>query len=240
MDYIREDLQRITTDTNEFAVPVLFSVTDGVTITSVTCNAIATKHNIVVDETTGLVSTGLMTNGRNVRIAVSELALKALSYPVRTVNNFVSLIGHTVTWKDVSNVQITYVIREQYPDETTGLIVLQLGNYGVLTPPGRLIIGWMPAMIEVLIVASPNPANTQTLANGDIIPKEYALNLDGTLTIPYLVNRNVLTPFVFDNVVTQDVTYNKTTGTFDGSVIGGFQTNNYITINASVPIWQPS
>lgn len=241
MDNIQKDVQRITTEARGFSVPVLFSVTDGVTVTSVTCNAIAVKHNISIDETTGDIRTGIVSNSRTVRVTVSELALKAKNYPVRNTNNHVDLIGNQVTWTDVSGVQATYVVKEQYPDETTGCIVLFLGTYGAVTPPGRIIIGWMQAVIAVEIKTTPNTANVQTLPNGDTIPVEYALNNDGTLTIPYMVGRVKLEPFMMDNMPIQNMPFDSATGKFDASIYGGFIPDvNIISINASIPIWRPS
>jgi hypothetical protein len=236
----RKDIERFTTDARGFAVPILFSVTDGVFVKTATCNGLAIKTSIAVDETTGDIRNGIIANGLNIRISVSETALAALDYPVRNTNNDANLVGHTVTFSDVTGVQATYVIREQYPDSSLGLIVCGLGMYGAVTPPGRLIIGWMPAMINVVVVDTVDDDVKQTLDNGDIINLQYVLNNDGTLTIPYLAGYNVLTPFMMDNINIQDEPYDKTTGTFDGSAHGGYLTGNLITINAVIPIWQPS
>lgn len=228
---IQKDIQRITT--GDFAVPIIFSVTNGLTVTTVTCKGIAVKHHLVYDP-----SSGSPVNGKIARVTVSELALRALNYPVRDSNNNVSLIKHMVTWTDVSGLQATYVINEQFPDETTGAIVCLLGDYGVVTPPGRLIIGWIVSPFTVQLTNSPNPTHTQTLANGDVIPLQYALNGNGTLTVPYMATYTLLEPFYMDNAGYQNIAYNKATGTFDGSQFGGFSDVNAITFNASIPIWQ--
>lgn len=228
---IQNDVKTITTKGDDFALPVIFSVTNGVTVTTVTCNAIAVKHSIeVYDEEMRAI-------GRNARVTVSELALRELDYPVRDTNNRVTLLGNLVTWTDVSGIQATYSIRHHYPDETLGLTVCFLSEYGAVTPPGRVIIGWIVSEFTLTIVATPD-GSTQTLANGDAIPAQYALNNDGTLTIPYVGGYEVLTPFIIDNGVIQDMPYNKTTGTFDNSRYGGFLIDNLISFNASIPIWK--
>jgi hypothetical protein len=230
----QQDILDITTDDDGFAVPVIFTTTDGVLVVTVTCNALAIKHSLVHNDQ------GMLVTGRNARVSVSELALLALNYPVRDTNNNVSLKGHTVTWTDVSGVQATYQIKEQNPDESTGLIVCQLSNYGVVTPPGRLIIGWIVSRVDVLLVTVVDPLVKQTLANGDQINVQYVINNNGTLTIPYLATYNVLTPFIIDNGVLQDEPYDQPTGTFDNSNYGGFQVGNVISFNASIPVWQQS
>jgi hypothetical protein len=98
---------------------------------------------------------------------------------------------------------------------------------------------WKVCAVAAVIVASPDPTVTQTLDNGAMIPLQYALNNDGTLTIPYLTTTpgiSILTPFVVDNNAIQDEPYNPATGTFDNSAYGGFVIGNIITFNASLPL----
>lgn len=233
MTQIQEDVRDFLADSETApTLPVLFSVTDGTLVVQATVNALAIKHALYVNETGRNVAIG-----RDARVSVSELALRAENYPVRDTNNQVSLKGHLLTWTDISGVQATYEIAWQMPDETTGLIRCHLAEYGAVTPPGRLIIGWIAAPIDIQVVTTPD-GSTQTLANGDIIPLQYALNNDGTLTIPYLVDRVVLTPFMLDGSPIQDMPYDRETGTFDNSANGGFLPDiNRIAINASIPVW---
>jgi hypothetical protein len=104
----------------------------------------------------------------------------------------------------------------------------------------RTVIGWKVCRVDVQVVTTPD-GSTQTLGNGEVIPLQYALNNDGTLTIPYLatvVGIEVLTPFIIDNGVIMNEPYDSATGTFDNSVNGGFIPDvNIISFNASLPLY---
>lgn len=232
-DLIQADVKTILTNTGDFAHPVIFSVTGGSMVTTVTCNAMAYKHNIVWQD-----GMRIRVNSLNARVTVSELALKALGYPVRDTNNQVHLIGHRVTWTDISGVQITYTVTENYPNEVTGVILCRLSPIAVATPPGRVIIGWISSRFDLEVVETVDPDVKIELANGDEINAQYTLNDDGTLTIPYLVGYNVLTPFMIDGGIVQIEPYDIETGTFDNSVNGGFLPTNKVSFNASIPVWQ--
>lgn len=71
---------------------------------------------------------GTLVNAKNAHICLSEADLVALGYPVR-VGGEVVLLNHIVAVKDSSGVEKSYVIQEQFPDETIGLIVCILGDY---------------------------------------------------------------------------------------------------------------
>lgn len=111
------------------------------------------------------------------------------------------------------------------------------------TPPtGGQVYGWKVCKIIAYLVAEPDPLHTQQLANGDIIPVEYAANEDGTITIPELISYpgiDVLTPFTVDNVVCP-VTLNTDSDSVDYGKItieAGFIIGNYIEFNASLPLY---
>jgi hypothetical protein len=98
---------------------------------------------------------------------------------------------------------------------------------------------WKVCPINVQVVASADPLVTQTLGNGDVIPLQYELNPDGTLTIPYLTSLAgivVLTPFMLDNAEISIMPYDLMSGTFDPTIIGGFVIGNQISFNASLPL----
>ncbi len=102
---------------------------------------------------------------------------------------------------------------------------------------------WKVCPVIVLLVTTPDPDNTQTLGHGEVIPVEYALNGDGTLTIPYLNSVEgitVLTPFMVGNAPADTVVwvYNEAEGAyvFDNSAGGGFLVGNSISFNASLPL----
>lgn len=86
-------------------------------------------------------------------------------------------------------------------------------------------------------VPDPNPlTNIQTICNGETMAKEFVSG--PTLTIPILVGRRVLSPFIVDNGNATDVAYDENTGTFDASVstLTTFAEPNKIEFNALMPI----
>lgn len=112
-------------------------------------------------------------------------------------------------------------------------------------PPVTTIYGWKVCTILARVVDTPD-GSTQILDNGDVIPLQYALNQDGTLTIPELVSAvgiSVLTPFVNEGQIIPTVTYDDA-GTFDNTAGGGFpiwsgRPGDEISFNASLPIHVP-
>jgi len=82
----------------------------------------ATKHHLNFD------TDGTQINSKNAHICIDEQKLVDVGYPVRT-NEEVNLLGHKVIVKDSSGIDKKYVIRENFPDETFGLIVCILGDF---------------------------------------------------------------------------------------------------------------
>ncbi len=122
---IVKDLQRFTTDKNSvFVSPLTFETPTGfATPKTVICNGISVKHSVAFDNNSQPVK------GKTARVTVSEGALLALAYPVRDINNKVSLIKHKVTFVDSANLTYIGQITETYPDESTGIIVCILGDF---------------------------------------------------------------------------------------------------------------
>lgn len=132
------------------------------------------------------------------------------------------------------------------PDQTK---VIEVGpvpvqetiSFGDPLPPVVTLYGWKVCAIIVKVVVTPD-GSTQLLDNGDVIPIQYALNMDGTLTIPELISAigiAVLTPFIIDGINIPSILYDGTTGTFDNSAGGGFSIGNNISFNASLPLSIP-
>lgn len=231
MQQISGDIARILGDAGGFAIPVIFSVTNGKMVTAKTVNAVVTVHGLYINEQGVAVMTG------TARIMVSESNLVAAGFPVRNDKNALALKGDTVTFTDtVTGIQSTWVINQQFGNNMTGLITCTLGAFGAVTPPGRLIIGWMPAPIEVFVTATPG-TGTQTLANRDVILTDYSMNMDRTLTIPYMVGYQALTSFLINGREIQSIIYSKPSGTFSNAKAGGFNNSNRIKFDASIPIW---
>lgn len=229
MSEVAEDVQDIIEKEGESCI---FTVTDGETLVSKTVKAAPASYQKLV----GL-DFGEQLSVKTARLMVSEKSLVDAEYPVRNSANKVALKGHRITYTDLSGQQATYIVAEQYPNNLTGLIVLQLGEFAVsVPPPDKLIIGWSYAPITIEIRETPD-GSTQTLPNGDVIAKQYALNEDGTLTIDGIAGWQVLSPFMLSQFPFQNMPYNQTTGTFDNSENNGFVYGSDAEVNVVYPIY---
>jgi len=83
----------------------------------------ATKHYFSYD------SDGLPINAKNAHISVDENILQLNAYPYRNNAGEVNLKDHIVTYPESSGVIKSYVVKDQRPDQTLGLIVLILGDH---------------------------------------------------------------------------------------------------------------
>jgi len=83
----------------------------------------ATKHWINFD------TDGQPVNAKNVHICIDESFLVSNNYPVRNAKGEISLLKHFVSFVDSSGTAKKYVVRENFPDETLGLIVLILNDF---------------------------------------------------------------------------------------------------------------
>lgn len=120
LDSARRLWQTKTSNPEAFGVALSFIAPTGETA-SITGHH--TKHHLQVD------IGGLPVNGTNIHVTVSEKLLTDLNYPVRNANSEVALYRHRVSAKDSTGTIRHYVVREQYPNETVGVIVLILGEY---------------------------------------------------------------------------------------------------------------
>jgi len=101
-----------------FAVDLVFTAP---TAEIAAIKGIASKHRMSINP-----DDGLPINSPNIHASVVESLLIAQSYPTRTANGEVYMKGHKVLYDGK-----TYRISENYPDETLGLIVFILDEYGV-------------------------------------------------------------------------------------------------------------
>jgi len=90
---------------------------------TISLTGLATKHFINFD------SDGLPINSKNVHICINENVLVAQGYPVRNAKTEIALLNHIITYPDSTGVVKKYIIRENFPDETLGLIVCILNDY---------------------------------------------------------------------------------------------------------------
>lgn len=122
LDIARQDVLNITTNTDEWAVPMTFTTPDQATTVSI--NGLHTKHLLEVK-----MDTQERVNSKKSSVSVSEADLVATGYPVRDMNtNEVALLGHLVSVKDSTGRVWNYIVNQNYPDETLGLIVCILGD----------------------------------------------------------------------------------------------------------------
>lgn len=103
---------------------------------------------------------------------------------------------------------------------------------------------WQDCLIDMEIVATPDPTVTQQLANGAVIPLQYALNGDGTLTVPILATNASISVLYFllnNGTYPVNLVYNKPANKFDLSIggFGVFGIGDTIEINASLPNYVP-
>jgi len=114
VDQLRQDVQRITTDLNEFAVSITLTAPTGETVET---SGVYSKHHLAYD------TDGVRVNTRQTCITISEAPLIAQYYPTRNSNG-VHFEGHKVTMES-----ITYICNEWLEDNTAGTILLILGDF---------------------------------------------------------------------------------------------------------------
>lgn len=83
----------------------------------------ATKHHINYD------GDGNPINSQNAHLCITEDDLIKLSFPYRNQNGKIGLKQCKVLVKDSSGIEKKYIVIENFPNETLGLIVLILGEY---------------------------------------------------------------------------------------------------------------
>jgi hypothetical protein len=105
---------------NGFAQNITFTDPSGLTVT---ITGLATKHHLGFD------TDGNMVNSQKASVAVSEQRLTAAGYTVRNSNNEVALIGHKVDTKDNTGILKNFIVVQNIPDETVGMIVCFLKQY---------------------------------------------------------------------------------------------------------------
>jgi hypothetical protein len=118
LDFANRDIKDITTNSDGFAVTMILTTPDGQTSAEV--KGLSAKHNL------GLDSEGLIKSETNVHVSLSEKTLTDAGFTVRDAEGRVDLENYRVTVADSSGVDYDYVVREQFPDSTIGLIVLLL------------------------------------------------------------------------------------------------------------------
>jgi len=86
---------------------------------------IATKHHIGYDDD------GERVNTKNAQITVNESDLLAIGITTRGASGEVNITSNIISYADSTGNTSSYVITENYPNETFGHIVCMLGDYQV-------------------------------------------------------------------------------------------------------------
>ncbi len=116
----KKDIEKITSNSNEWAVSMTFIAPDSKTAT---INGIHSKHHLGVD------TDGNMVSSKKAHVSFSEKFLLDANYQVRNLTGEVSLINHRVSVKDSTGEIKNYIISSSFPDETIGLICCILEDY---------------------------------------------------------------------------------------------------------------
>ncbi len=128
LEDLKSSARELISDVEGFGVPIKLVAPD---TTTVDINGNHSKHHIEYD------TEGNLLRSKTARITVSEADLIAASYPYRDGSGEVYLKDHRVTVKDSTGVDKEYVIDTWFPDETLGVILIFLSDYGdplVATP----------------------------------------------------------------------------------------------------------
>jgi len=121
LDQARADIQKITSNSNEFAQAITFTSKKYGTIRTV--YGLANKINISVD------TQGNPIHSKNATIAISEAVLTEYGYPVRNGDGEVDMLGDLIDVADNTGVTKSYQVNSKIPDETLGIIVLILEDF---------------------------------------------------------------------------------------------------------------
>lgn len=114
----RQDIEDITTNTNEWAKALSFIAPTGETAT---INGVHVKHHMPVEDD------GDIVNSRVARATFVWKLLEDQGYPT-TKNDALNFDKHQLSVADSTGTQKHYIIREWFPDITTGLVVCILGD----------------------------------------------------------------------------------------------------------------
>jgi hypothetical protein len=117
----KADIEQITSEPTGFSAELIFTSPNN---DAATIRGLFTEHHLAID------TDGNQVNAKNSHISFSEKFLTDAGYPVRNAGGKVFVKDHRVRVVVAPlNIDRTYVIRENFPDETVKLIVCILGDY---------------------------------------------------------------------------------------------------------------
>lgn len=120
MEQLKQDIEQITSNSNEFGVELSFVAPTDET---------ATITGFYSDHSNAYDSEGVPVTGKFTHVSISEPLLTALNYPTRNADNLAAMTGHRVTINYVDGKIKEYVVDEVRPDYTINLFILILANY---------------------------------------------------------------------------------------------------------------
>lgn len=121
MEIIKQDIQDITSNINEFGVAITFTNPDN--SQSIEVVGTASNHFMQFD-----FESGKNVNSQNTHVSVSEQLFIDAGYVIRNAEGKVSVKKHKVAWIDSTGLSGSYEVIEAMPDQSIGLIVFILGN----------------------------------------------------------------------------------------------------------------
>jgi len=117
----QSDIKRITSNLSEWAVDIRLTNRSG---SFVDIQGLHTKIHLGVD------TDGNMVNAKKAHVSFSEDNTLALDFSIRNANGEVDILKWRCDVKDSTGVVKNYIIKQVFPDETIGLIVCILEDYG--------------------------------------------------------------------------------------------------------------
>ena len=124
VEQYRSDLIQITENTNDFGVEM--SITNGTQ--TLVFSGLFTEHNNSFS-----MESMESVNDRIASATITEKTLIDSGYPYKNTDGIVHLLNNIVTVSNTSGQTKQMIVVENMPDRNIGLIVLNLGNYGVDT-----------------------------------------------------------------------------------------------------------
>lgn len=121
LEAARRDIKKILSSKDGFGETITISnPSDGKTLI---VEGLHSKHFIQFD------SEGNPMNSKNAHISIIESDLIGAEIETRKANGNIDIRHLVVSVSDSTGIQKTYCINENWPSETTGLIVCVLGDY---------------------------------------------------------------------------------------------------------------
>ena len=119
-DQAKADIAQITSNSAEWGTDITIEDRNGNTCV---IQGIWSKHHLGID------TEGNRVNTRNAHVSFHENQTIAQGWNIRNAETEVNIIGYKMYLIDSTGELKSYVIKQSFPNETTGLIVCILGQY---------------------------------------------------------------------------------------------------------------